>query len=204
MGTSIDPDAHMSDAEKRQVYGHDYSGVQLAKLVNVESAGGSGIGGMEDMKKKLQQEEESNLSEKQKLTKERGKKTAEARAAESLRMEKIRQQKEKIKQSVKDWQKELKRSDKRKDDDGENEDDEEESLRKENAMKRIEELEILNQDLPKMEALLVDKDLNKKFFEKDLPLMLNHDLLDDDKKKECIMLVRKYHTLQTHVGYGVR
>merc|ERR1712228_322234 len=189
---------HMSDSEKRQVYGHDYSGVQLAKLVNVESAGGSGIGGMEDMKKKLQQEEESNLSEKQKLTKERGKKTAEARAAESLRMEKIRQQKEKIKQSVKDWEKELKRSDKRKDDDGENEDDddEEESLRKENAMKRIEELEILNQDLPKMEALLVDKDLNKKFFEKDL--------LDDDKKEECIMLVRKYHTLQTHVGYGVR
>ena len=37
--TTIDPDSHLSDDEKRQVYGHDYSGVQLAKLVNVESAG---------------------------------------------------------------------------------------------------------------------------------------------------------------------
>ena len=159
------------------------------------------------MKKKLQQEEESQLTEKQKLQKERGKKSAEARAAESLRLEKIRQQKEKIKQSVKDWEKDLKRSDKRKDEDKENEgkdDDDEESLRKENAMKRIEELEVLNQDLPRMEALLVDKDLNKKFFEKDLPLILGHELLDEDKKRECVTLVRKYHTLQSHVGYGVR
>merc|ERR1712204_3014 len=160
---------------------------------------------MEDMKKKLQQEEESSLTEKQKLQKERGKKSAEARAAESLRLEKIRQHKDKITQSVKDWEKELKRSDKQKKDgeDGSGDDDEE-SLRKENAMKRIEELEILNQDLPRMEALLVDKDLNKKFFEKDLPLMINHELLDDDKRREIVMLCRKYHTLQNHVGYGVR
>jgi len=74
----------------------------------------------------------------------------------------------------------------------------------EDISKRIDELEILNKDLPKMETLLVDKELNKEFFEKTLPLILNHELIDDDKKQEYIMLVRKYHTLQTHVGYGVK
>merc|ERR1712244_208333 len=101
--------------------------------------------------------------------------------------EKIRQQKEKIKQSVKDWEKSLKAKDKGKEAEEES-DDEEEVGRKEDAIKRIEEIEILNQELPRMETLLVDKELNKTFFEKTLPLMLNHESLEDDKKAECIKL----------------
>ena len=163
------------------------------------------------MKKKLQAEEEASLTEKEKLQRERGKKTAEARAKDNLRLEKIRQAKEKIKQSVKDWETSYKKKDRKRDKgDGAGDDDEDDDdmldkeKKKEAALKRIEELEILNEDLPSMEALLVDKELNKEFFEKKLPLILNHDLLDDDKKEDCIKLVRKYHTLQTHVGYGVK
>ena len=36
---TIDPDAHLTDEEKQQVYGHDYSGIQLSKIVDIESAG---------------------------------------------------------------------------------------------------------------------------------------------------------------------
>eukprot|EP01083_Nonionella_stella_P035213 96184_1 len=201
---SMDPDAHLSDEEKQQVYGHDYSGVQLSKIVQVESAGGSGIGGTEDLKKKLEAEEEASLTAQQKLERERGKKTAEARAKHNLMMEKKRQAKEKIKQSVKDWETTLKKRDKKKENKDEDSDDEAVDERREDALKRIEELEIVDKDLPRMEALLVDKELNKEFFEKTLPILLNHELVDDDKRQECVLLVRKYHTLQKHVGYGVR
>lgn len=167
-------------------------------------SGGSGIGGTEDLKKKLQAEEEAGLTEKQKLQKERGKKTAEARASANLKLEKIRQAKEKIKQSVKDWEKDYKKHEKKKGGAEDETDSDEEDERRQDAMRRIEELETLNEKLPSMEELLVDPVLNKEFFEKKLPMILNHDLLDDDKKKECVTLVRKYHTLQTHVGYGVK
>ena len=120
-----------------------------------------------------------------------------------MRLEKIKQAKEKIKQSVKDWEKDYKSKDRRRDKEDEGDEDEEDE-RRQDAMRRIEELEILNEDLPSMEALLVDPEMNKEFFEKKLPMILNHELLDDDKKQECITLIRKYHTLQTHVGYGVK
>ena len=172
---------------------------------------GGGSIGAADLKKKLQMEKDDGLTNKQKLQKERGKKTAEARAADSLRLEKVRQAKEKIKQSVKDWEESLKKREggKRGDDDDDEADDDEDDMldkdeRKKQALKRIEELEILNEQLPSMEVLLVNKELNKEWFEKKLPLMLNHELLDDDKRDEIVMLVRKYQTLQTHVGYGVK
>ena len=160
------------------------------------------------MKKKLAQEEEAHLTAKQKLQKERGKKTAEARAEASKKMEKIRQAKLRVRESVDNWDKSIKMGERKKkkreqeEDDGE--DEESRERKKEEAVKRMDELELLNKELPTMEALLVDKEKNKEFFEKTLPVMINHEFLDEDKKEECIMLVRKYHTLQTHVGYGVR
>ena len=36
---TIDPDAHLNDEERRQIYGHDYAGVQLSKVVHVENLG---------------------------------------------------------------------------------------------------------------------------------------------------------------------
>merc|ERR1712190_447739 len=132
--------------------------------------------------------------------------TAEARAEANKKMEKIRQAKLRVKESVDQWDKSIKmgeRKKKRKEMDSD-EDEESRQKKKEDAERRIDELEMLNKELPTMEALLVDKDKNKEFFEKTLPVMLNHEFLDDDKREECIKLVRKYHTLQTHVGYGVR
>ena len=82
--------------------------------------------------------------------------------------------------------------------------DEDGEMKNEKGVSRIQELELLNEDLPSLEALLVDKALNKKFFETTLPKLLTNALVDDDKKQQCITLVRKYKTLQNHVGYGVR
>eukprot|EP00483_Globobulimina_turgida_P009924 UN09943 len=185
--------------DNSNIYGHDYSQLQLSKIINIESAAGSSgsIGGTQDLKKKLEAEEEANLTAQQKLERERGKKTAEARAKNNLRLEKIRQTKEKIRQSVKDWEKEMKSKENR-----ENKDNDDNTDNNQQTLKRIEEIEMLNEDLPKIEALLVDKELNKTFFEKKLPFLLNNDLVEDDKKKECIVLIKKYHTLQKHVGYN--
>ena len=36
---TIDPDAHLTEDERQSVYGYDYSGVQLSKVVGVEGAG---------------------------------------------------------------------------------------------------------------------------------------------------------------------
>ena len=36
---TIDPDAYLNDDERRDIYGHDYGGVQLSKVVHVENLG---------------------------------------------------------------------------------------------------------------------------------------------------------------------
>eukprot|EP00485_Elphidium_margaritaceum_P002420 CAMPEP_0202691414 /NCGR_PEP_ID=MMETSP1385-20130828/6139_1 /ASSEMBLY_ACC=CAM_ASM_000861 /TAXON_ID=933848 /ORGANISM="Elphidium margaritaceum" /LENGTH=465 /DNA_ID=CAMNT_0049346817 /DNA_START=26 /DNA_END=1423 /DNA_ORIENTATION=+ len=220
---TIDPDEF---GEDEQVYGRDYSGVQLSKIVDVASAGGSGIGSVQKLQEQLR-DEDSGLSDKEKLQKDRSKKTAEQRAKDNMRMEQVRRAKDKIKQSVKDWEQKIKKKGYQTGEGGEEEgesggagreDDEDEAQeatlnvnvddykeqKRLEAERRIEELEILGEELPSMEALLVDQALNKEFFEKKLPIILNHDLVDDEKKEQCVLLIRKYHTLQTHVGYGVR
>ncbi len=196
-GLSGDSHSHGSDYG---VYGKDYSQIQLSKIVGIESvAGHSGgaIGSTQDLQQKLAKEEEDSLTQQQKLDRERSKKTAEARAANSLRLERIRQKKEKIRESIKDWERGLKKRETK-------EESGADTMADTESLKRIERFELLDKPLPKMEQLLTDTALNKEFFELRLPLILELDEtdgFDSEKREECVLLMKKYVTLQSHVGY---
>jgi len=76
------------------------------------------------------------------------------------------------------------------------------NIKKKSDSKRIDELEIIDESLPKLEMLLINKDINVKFFETTLPVIMNSNLADKTKKDNAKMLFRQYVNIAEHVGYG--
>ena len=69
---------------------------------------------------------------------------------------------------------------------------------------RAEELSLINEALPNLGELLVNRDTNKIFFEKKLPVLLESKHLDEKKKGEIVKLVKGFNTVGSHVGYHVK
>ncbi|ETO06516.1 hypothetical protein RFI_30877 [Reticulomyxa filosa] len=72
----------------------------------------------------------------------------------------------------------------------------------ENEEKRTQALAYMEEELPSVEVLLVDKALSKEFFDIKLPLIMAHlDSMDTEKQTALVNLLRKLNSIKGHVGY---